>query len=72
MWKDDLFCRKAISPDVLRQSGAKQVCETQQGGPVPNAQEETSVKADASFLPLANLFPATATVLGSPRLTWVL
>lgn len=63
MWKDDLFCRKAISPDASWQSSAKQVCETQQGSPVPNAQEETSVKADASFLTLANLFPAT--VFGS-------
>lgn len=70
MWKDDLE-KLNISPDALWHSGAKQVCEIQQGNPIPNAHKESSIKTDDFFsLQLANSFPAT--VFSYPRLTWVL
>lgn len=45
-----------ISPDAQWQSGAKQVCEIQQGDPVPNAHKEGSVKADDFFPPVCKSF----------------
>lgn len=57
-----------ISPDASWHSGAKEVCETQQGGPVPNAQEESSVKADAFFLAACKPFSGRGVQLPPPYL----
>lgn len=57
-----------ISPDAACHSGTEQVCETQQGGPVPNAQEESSVKADAFFPPACKPFSGHGVQLPPPYL----
>lgn len=56
------------SPDASWHSGAEEVCETQRGGPVPDAQEESSVKADAFFLAACKSFSGRGVQLPPPYL----
>lgn len=57
-----------ISPDASWHGGAKQVCEIQQGDPVPNAHEESSIKADDFFPPACKSFSSHGVQLPPPYL----